>query len=318
MANQFRGTLAQCCLGLLLAGMFSAFALAAQGAVHDEPAKLVFELYAEIGPDSEVQLINGVTAKRKDWPAIIIAPLDHGRCSAALIGPGVFVTAAHCFDRGLDRPLLDNVRVEAGGQALVAHCTLAPDYIQGFKNKVESAPRAPDDFALCSFTLPAAMPEQLQALQHEVLQVDTPLAAGDAVLMTGYGCSRLADLGAASANEKALTNAFRIGNAKVYAGAAAQHPQIEIRSAVSSAPVLCDGDSGGPLISGVTQTDEGGTRRVRGVNSTVEVLGGVAISRITPLSSTAFKNFARQWLSEHPGKEICGLNAQAGFLPCRQ
>lgn len=51
---------------------------------------------------------------------------------------------------------------------------------------------------------------------------------------------------------------------------------------MSSAPVLCDGDSGGPLISGVTQTDEGGTRRVRGVNSTVEVLGGVAISRITP------------------------------------
>jgi hypothetical protein len=201
---------------------------------------------------------------------------------------------------------------------LLAHCNLAPDYIRAFNRRVEEQPRAPEDYALCSFTLPAAMPEQLQALQHEVVELDTPLKAGDAVLMTGYGCTRLADLGAGTGNEAVPSKALRIGNAKVYAGVGAQHPQLEIRSAVSSAPVLCDGDSGGPLISGVTQKVADDARRVRGVNSTVEVLGSVAISRITPLSSAAFNTFARQWLDDHPEKKICGLNAPAGFLPCRQ
>lgn len=290
---------------------------------------VVFKLFSENGPDAQVQLVNAVAANKKDWPTVLNAGLSSPgvlppiSCTGVLIGPGVFLTAAHCFDKGADRGLRDGVWLNAGTQNLRASCRISTEYAAAMAAGVWNftRPRVSADFALCAIDLPVVQPQLLSGLQNDNVDTVSVLSAGDPVLMTGYGCTSLDLVSNPDAlKPKDLDGLFRIGDVTVsempVAGAADEANFLVIRSPPRSAAVLCSGDSGGPLISGASTKDQAAKRRVRGVNSNVDrrVLGA---SRITPLATATFIDFAKTWLADHPGRTICGLNGEPGFIPCR-
>ncbi|PRX34219.1 trypsin [Paraburkholderia sp. BL18I3N2] len=294
---------------------------------------IVFRAYAEHGLDATVQLVNGVKAIKQFWPTILNASLPskvagaRSTCTAVLIGPGVFLTAAHCFDLGPGYPLLDSAWIAIGDQAPLAKCTLSPEYVYAVEHGVWNfvKPRVSEDYALCAFDLPAHLPSAMQDPQYDNIDVKEGLTQGSPVLMTGFGCSDRAILLTPQAGNVQLDGLLRLGDASITSMPALSDSDAEqfvkIASSLESAPALCRGDSGGPLYTGATTTQQNGTRVVRGVNSSVDVPRGatavsIAVSRITPLATQRFRTFVASWLADHKTSVICGVNAQSGFSPC--
>jgi secreted trypsin-like serine protease len=294
---------------------------------------IVFHAYAEHGLDASVQLVNGVKAIKQFWPTILNASLPskiagvRSTCTAVLIGPGVFLTAAHCFDLGPGHPLSDSAWIAIGDQTPLAKCTLAPEYVYAVEHGVWNfvKPRVSEDYALCAFDVPAHLPAAMQDPQYDNIDFEDALIQGSQVLMTGFGCSDRAILLAPSAGNVPLDGLLRLGDASITSMPAKSDSDAEqfakITSSLRSAPALCRGDSGGPLYTGATTTRQNATRVVRGVNSSVDVPRGataasVAVSRITPLATQRFRTFVATWLTDHKQSVICGVNAQSGFSPC--
>jgi secreted trypsin-like serine protease len=307
---------------------------AQDGAMRPSSDDVVFRPYAERGTDSNVQLINGVRAEKKDWLTVLNATLTKPgvappvTCTGIFVGPGVFLTAAHCFDQGPGRPLRDSVWVSVGGQDIQATCAVSDEYLDAVNRQVWNfvKPRVSTDYALCSFALPAVMPNILVGLQNDNVDGSTPLISGTPVLMTGYGCTSAAILASPATGDLKLDGLLRIGDAAIFSvpasGVDAAEGFVQIHSSLKSAPALCPGDSGGPLISGATTSNQSGTRRIRGVNSSVQLglaqdATKIAISRVTPLATASFKTFSSRWLEQNKERTICGLNGTPGFLPCR-
>ncbi|WP_198155252.1 trypsin-like serine protease [Candidatus Burkholderia verschuerenii] len=248
-------------------------------------------------------------------------------CTAILIGPGVFLTAAHCFDDGPGSKLVTSAWLRAGGQSLKATCELSPEYVQAVDQHIWNgpSPRVSEDYAVCAFDMLKIVPQFMQDLDYENIDIENPLAQGSKVLMTGFGCSDRAILLSSGKNDVRLDGLLRLGDAAVTSLPSNQDVEIDrvikINSSIKSAPALCDGHSGGPLMSGATVAKQGASRSVRGINSSVQVdqddpSGPVAVSRIAPLATPQFKKFITQWLDARKHLVICGINATRGFLPC--
>lgn len=294
---------------------------------------VVFRAFSEFGSDKEIQLVNGVTAKRHDWQTILNAQLSKPgvkppqTCTGVLVGPGVFLTAAHCLDRGPGEPIRTSLFLEVGGQKLSVNCRMADEFSkaieQGHWNT--DSPRVSQDYAICSFKVPDATPAGFAGLRYENIDIATPLTSGDAVLMTGFGCSDRANL-SSPGKDLNLDDQLRIGDASIYAGRienkGISKEFASIRSRVDSAPVLCQGDSGGPLFSGATASKQTQSRKVRAVNSTFQIVQTddarlIGVSRVTPLATETFRKFLKSWIDANQHNVICGFNSDPGFLPCR-
>ena len=297
-----------------------------------DPSEVVFQAFAEHGAEGDIQLVNGVKAKRQDWPTILNARLSPPgnkpavTCTGVLVGPGVFLTAAHCFDSGLDRPIRSVVFLDIGGQKLPVSCRISDEYSKAIQEGGwrGNEPRVSQDYALCSFTLPDVSPELFNQLRYENIDSASTLNSGTHVLMTGFGCSDSAILLHPSTDLK-LDGLLRIGDAQIQSassdGQEFSKQFASIQSPLNSAPALCRGDSGGPLFSGVTTDTQTQPRKVRAVNSTVQVISGkvgaVAISRVAPLATDSFRKFVATWLATDKQKVICGFNHTPGYKPCR-
>ncbi len=295
---------------------------------------IVFKLYAEHGPDSQVELINGVPADKNAWQTVVNALLTKPgvvpkvTCTGVFIGPGVFLTAAHCFDAGPGRALRDGVWVNVGNQNLQASCQISDEYVAAVKAQVWKfvKPRVSADYALCSFTLTSETPTSLVNLPSENVDVSTPLASNVQILLTGYGCTSPKILKSPDAADVDLGGLLRIGDVTITtmpaSGVADANNFVVVRSPLKSAPALCPGDSGGPVMTGATEIKQDVKRRVRGLNSSVQLDddggGNFAISRVVPLDTPTFQRFSQTWLDQHQGRTICGLHGTEGFLPCRE
>ncbi|AOE85826.1 trypsin-like serine protease [Pseudomonas sp. TCU-HL1] len=285
-----------------------------------------FELASEVLAQSEVQLANGVVVRAADWPALIIARFssqDRGgrlsSCTASLIGPNVVLTAAHCVDPQVvnGKPLLASLRI--GNRTLKMYCDMHPDYSK--EPLMGLSPRSSEDFALCIVDDGGQRPQQLRTMKYEVVDSEGALVRGSNVVMTGYGCK---DLRVVNGMPKAgeWDGHLRIGSGVIDkpAGSSPGRPSyVTIKSIAGVEPALCPGDSGGPLLSGITAQDADNNRRIRGVNSSIAAVEGLFISRISATGTSTFRSWAKDWLSKNERfrPEACGINLAAGEKQCR-
>jgi hypothetical protein len=286
---------------------------------------LVFEPFPTRAGTGEIQLANGVRVKPMDWRTVLVAQIGTERapdgtlrpvtCSGTLVGPGVFLTAAHCLDGGATAGLRSAVVLKVGGLSLDAPCLIA----KGYRDAV-----AADDYALCHFALPQLLPSALQNLAYEVIDASAPLTVPSLVLMTGLGCAALSIDGSGHLVNSLPDQQLRVGDETIATAApldgSAGSNFLQITSPFDH-PALCPGDSGGPLLSGVTQTQQVGSRRIRGVNSTMLPARNtegqiVVVSRVAALASPSFRGLTTEWLAQHGTDILCGVNRAAGSAPC--
>lgn len=311
------------CLVLILAPARAADTSDAQA---EDP--LIFRLAADVLPQSEVTLANGVKVKGSDWPTLLLAqipsivnPDRKATCTGTLIGPSALILAAHCVDNRLGvRAKPAQLQIEDRKIALI--CERHPAYIR--REPKYRSPRGSEDYALCLLDYGTRIPEAIQSMIFEVLDTASTVSVGTSVLMTGYGCSELRIL------DKELDwdlsdRTLRIGDATV-AGAVGTTDAtsfVTIHSSTSSGPAVCPGDSGGPLFTGASVAQPNGRRRVVGVNSFVSLTADAdnytIVSNIAALNHADFKGWAKRWSKQHQpdATVICGINRDAGRFPCR-
>jgi secreted trypsin-like serine protease len=321
---------------------FSAWCIAVPLSVSSEtqtqPPVRVFSFIAdEINPGG-VQLANGHPVDITHWATFVNAtmryiPLANGgsfavKCSATLVGPGVLLTAAHCLDPDDGTPLVTQASLSVGGQTIPIACEASPQYTAAVQGNLYTLrqPRVSQDYALCDFAVPDSPPAALKDVRSEVIDATLPLSANNVVVMTGYGCKNIR-IGADNEIKAGDSdNVLRIGTARVTqpANPAGDYSEafISIISSSSNKPIICPGDSGGPLMSSTaTDAEPPQPRRIRGVNSFVTIMSdnqGVSslASAITPLASTTFRTFMSTWVNEKSGRRICGFNLPPGIPPC--
>ncbi|MDB5872204.1 MAG: hypothetical protein JWQ07_1646 [Ramlibacter sp.] len=296
----------------------------------------VFRLSADLLDDSRVQVTNGVDVIASHWPALIIASYEQqtvfgrrtGTCTASLLGPNVALMAAHCVDdqgESGGKPLTPTLLV--GDREMAFTCEIHPDYLK--RPTRFRSPRGSEDYALCVLNDSGVRPELLKTMRFEVLDADAPLKHGDSVLMTGYGCADLHTVDGEPVYTKA-DGQLRLGDAAIDLATASvpdAATYATIRSRQGMEPALCPGDSGGPLLSGITSKNPDRLRRVRGVNSSVatERIPGTTPARYDFVSSVAatgtkvFRDWAEGWLRRNSASkpELCGLNVKPGDGLCR-
>jgi hypothetical protein len=292
---------------------------------------VVFRFMTQLSPKGSIQMTNGKTVSSADWPAMINAIVDNRqingksvpiRCSGVLVGPGTFLTAAHCLDKGAGRrELITDVFLSVANLQLDAKCTVADEYLNSGN---QERPRVSQDFALCTFATSANSFPGLPKQDFEVMNMDSAVAAGEKVLMTGFGCE---DFAIVDGRLEAGTsdNYLRVGDATVTrpagAGGSGGEAYIGIVSELHSQPALCFGDSGGPLFSGASVDDQKRVRRIRGLNSKVDWFNrseSTVLSSIAALSQKEFRVFVKNWADANPTKRLCGFNIPGGTLPCRK
>jgi len=95
-------------------------------------------------------LRHGIVAKSAEWPASLYAtftvPGGTAACTAALIGPQVMLTAAHCV------PPSGKVTIRFNNRSYETKCTQHSRY----------GSDASADFALCKLSQPVSQPAQFQ------------------------------------------------------------------------------------------------------------------------------------------------------------
>lgn len=217
-------------------------------------------------------LIGGRPANPAEWPASVYASANGARCSATVVGPKSVAIAAHCVGDG------QSISFTAGANRYSARCTHMPEYRSN----------STADWAMCLVS------QEVTGVPFEVIDVGNdgvPLAIGDEVQLTGYGCT---NPGGGGGND----GTFRIGEANV-----TRLPSGSNYDTVTTGKAaLCFGDSGGAMYC-----KKNGKRRLCGINSRGDI-------RTTSYLSSTFvpkhKAWIEKWASAN-GAEVCGVTPNA-------
>lgn len=265
---------------------------------------------------SKIQVYEGRAPLAGDWRSIIVATMPESSglrsCTATLIGPKTLLTAAHCVDAGNNVPLRSIV-LSIDDARLIFDCEIDSAYLDaGQYNQKEPRSTVSPDYALCALRAGGAVPPRFHQLPREKLDL-SPVAVGQAVLITGYGCVKMeVDLATPDLKPGPFADVFNIGDEKV---AKLGKTVLTTVSAAAKEPALCQGDSGGPLLTGASIADPTAQRRVRAVNSRVGVETHELVSTMAMLSSTKFREFLGCWLKERPDFSVRVENKDS-VLPC--
>jgi Trypsin len=241
-----------------------------------EVKEVVFNDLPDLANPVSPQLINGVEVDRRYFPTVF-RKTTGASCTAVLIGPATMLTAAHCIES-------KNVSFKLRGDRVRGRCDRAPGY---------SANIPSQDWALCLLEFP------IEGVYYETVGKNIP-RIGTEVTLTGYGCT----------SEGGVTddNVLRVGTADLSAKPA-QFPSepstIYTRThRRSSGPVICEGDSGGPLFIIPTRSFRA-ARTLVGVNSRSAT--GIGLSLFAALGSRAGRKFLDKWAEKRQRQDICGI-----------
>lgn len=300
---------------------------------------IVFRSATELIPPGRIRLANGFEVDRRDWTTLIMAaiPLQGSDkqqyCSGTLVGPNTILLAAHCVDTWSGRPRPAQLWIDS--RRISMNCEMHPNYV---KHEYQfGTTRSSEDFALCLLNDGGRHPASFADMSFEVIDATTHLNSGEPVLMTGYGCSQLQLAANGVADWVSESGVLRIGDESIASvvGQWSDNPAyVTTISKQGRDPVLCPGDSGGPLFSGVTVALPGNIRRVRGINSkfctlrrgdtnmcTTAFGPGIwdIVSGFAATEFTSFRPWVIDWLERNASKEpiVCGINRLAGETPCR-
>jgi hypothetical protein len=287
------------------------------------PAGTVFTSVLDLNqkPGSFVpQLRNAIEANSLDWPVSFYASWNGakgpGGCTAALVGPEVLITAAHCV------PTDGNLSFKFGIKTYKSQCDQHPDYLKAHPD--ESA-----DFAMC--VLSEAFDLPLGFRFETVAAPPFDKMVGMSVVLTGFGCtSDIASVGMSDGK-------YRIGVNAIVQTSASSPPRPPFSASYYSPSEMnnlftantgvniCPGDSGGPAFQIVVGPELGTqypNRVLIGVNSRVayadtgHLVWGPSI--ISSTSGPSFTAWAKSWANGKahwsPGQNrrkidvgICGL-----------
>jgi hypothetical protein len=251
-------------------------------------------------------LRGGREAVSSEWPASSYATFAArdvtAACTAALIGPSVLLTAAHCV------PAAGGVTLAYEGHAkpYVATCTRHPDY--GSPAKDASA-----DFALC-VVKPAF--SAASGFRYETVSTASMSAlVNRTVVLAGFGCvSSVAAsasfdgkyrIGISTIDESSASSARTRGDAFY----APRENNNLFTAADPAHPNFCPGDSGGPVFAGTPGAPDLTARTIVGINSRVfrDASGtGFGSSIISATGGPAFHGWAVQW-ARQAGVAACGI-----------
>lgn len=255
----------------------------------------------------EPQLRNGQVAQSADWPASLYVTFPTktgtGACTAALLGPRVMLTAAHCVP-----PEGSKVTFAYAGhkQPYATTCTKHPNY--------PGDPSA--DFALCA--LSNAFEEKAGFRYESVNATAMDTLISKQIILTGFGCvSDIPGAGPMDGKYRIGTNAIdetstsnpRKRHADFYA------PKEKNNVFTTDSPGtanLCPGDSGGPafLRSGGGGETTFSSRTIIGVNSRVFYANpqGTAYgsSLVSATGGPDFLGWAQGWAAKQDAA-ACGI-----------
>jgi hypothetical protein len=256
----------------------------------------------------EPQLRGGEEATSAQWPASLYAtfnvPGGRASCTAALIGPKVMLTAAHCV------PVSGLVTFTYRGhpQPYAASCTRHPNYSAATRD-------ASADFALCTVSPAFAAPAGFTYETVNTSGMTTVLK--QRVILTGFGCvsNFVAD--------DQTDGKYRIGFNTIDETSASMPPHLRhddfyapkeknnlFTTNDPGTANLCPGDSGGPAFMQSPGAADVRRRTIVGVNSRVFYLDATQKSYGSSLISATggpdFRGWAQQWATRM-GVVACGV-----------
>lgn len=250
---------------------------------------------------------SAVPLNSADWPASFVMEFttDDGSassCTAAMIGPGVMLTAAHCVpDTGKIGFAYNNISHELA-------CVRHPKWETG------EDPSA--DYGLCVVADPESPFVPTPGFKYETVDIGSMGRAMQVpVVLTGFGCTS-----DKVTEQRRIDRRYRIGKNAIIATSETtlQRPYPDKyfaptgqRSNLITSETganICPGDSGGPAFT--AGTDGTGPRRIIGVNSRVFYArtdtSRFGASLISSTGSVDFGPWARAWLINR-GLAACGL-----------
>ncbi len=250
---------------------------------------------------------NAVPLNSSDWPASFVMEFtaedgNSSSCTAAMIGPGVILTAAHCI------PDAGEVGFAFNDVSYRLDCRR--------HHKWETGEDPSADYGLCALANPAKPFVPTPGFKYETVDIGSMARSLQTpVVLTGFGCvsDKVSD-------QRRIDGRYRIGRNTIIATSetTSRRPYPDNyftptgqRSNLFTSETganICPGDSGGPAFT--AGTDGTGPRKIIGINSRVFYARNdrtrFGASLISSLGSSDFGPWARKWLNDR-GLAACGL-----------
>jgi hypothetical protein len=274
--------------------------------------------------DVQLQLRHGVPGASKDWQASFYTTftgpdgITHA-CTAALVGPGALLTAAHCIpkDAGASVAIQRMPFEPASVTGHAGHCVISDTYDTDHST----------DWALCSIDPQIIAPASFRYERVQLVPMPSFVTPKHMpVILGGYGCtSDVVDASSGPPTYNIGSNAIvetSQATTRTYDGQYyAPRQQANLFTDPWDGANLCPGDSGGPAFRITSAADGPYVHRVIvGINTNAfwrdDTHAEWAGSMLSSLGAGDFGTWAASWADTNH-QTVCGVWPQALPAYCR-